>query len=75
MEANVSIARAVLSGDEGAPREIVLANAGAAIYVAGLAATLRDGVEKARASIDSGAAASKLEMLITHTGRSPETAA
>jgi anthranilate phosphoribosyltransferase len=64
---NVEIARAVLGGAEGAEREIVLANAGAAIYVSGLAASLREGVEAARASIDRGAAAEKLETLIRET--------
>jgi anthranilate phosphoribosyltransferase len=62
--ANVEIARAVLGGAKGAEREIVLANAGAAIYVSGLADSLREGVEAARTSIDRGAAAEKLETLI-----------
>ncbi|MFC6989318.1 anthranilate phosphoribosyltransferase [Haloplanus sp. GCM10025708] len=45
----------------GAKRDIVLANAGAAIYVAGLADDLRGGVDRAREAIDSGAAAAKLD--------------
>jgi anthranilate phosphoribosyltransferase len=48
---------------EGAKQDIILANAGAAIYVAGLAESLEDGVEKAREAIDSGAAAAKLDEL------------
>jgi len=51
----------ILEGDvTGAKRDIILANAGAAIYVAGEAATLAEGVAAAREAIESGAAASKL---------------
>lgn len=46
-----------------AKRDIVLANAGAAVYVAGQASSLADGVEAARQAIDSGAAAEKLDEL------------
>lgn len=52
-----------ISGEEGAPRDIVLYNAGAAIYVGGLADSIGSGIEAARAAIDSGAAAAKLEAL------------
>ncbi|MEF8826216.1 MAG: anthranilate phosphoribosyltransferase, partial [Halapricum sp.] len=41
----------------------VLANAGAAVYVAGQATSLEDGVEVARKAIESGAAAEKLDDL------------
>jgi len=54
----------VLNNEVGAPRDIVQMNAGAAIYVAGLAKTLEDGVAKADQVISSGAAKSKLEQLI-----------
>jgi len=54
----------VLNNEIGAPRDIVQMNAGAAIYVAGLAKTLEDGVAKADQVISSGAAKSKLEQLI-----------
>jgi anthranilate phosphoribosyltransferase len=51
----------VLEGDVTGPkRDIILANAGAAIYVAGEADTLTEGVAAAREAIESGAAASKL---------------
>ena len=53
----------VLNGKTGAPRDIVLLNAGAAIYVAGIAATLAAGIEKAAQMIDDGVALSKLEAL------------
>lgn len=47
---------AVLNGDTGAARDIVLLNAGAAIYVAGIANSLEEGVRAAEKSIDSGQA-------------------
>jgi anthranilate phosphoribosyltransferase len=65
---NAEIARAVLRGAGGAARhEIVIANAGAALYVAGLAPTIRDGVKLAHESIASGRALQKLEQLVTET--------
>ena len=64
---NAAIAREVLGGARGAAREIVVANAGAAIYVAGIAENLREGVELAKRSIDSGAAMQKLEQLVKVT--------
>ena len=54
----------VLNNEVGAPRDIVQLNAGAAIYVAGLASTLEDGVAKADQVIASGAAKTKLDQLI-----------
>lgn len=54
----------VLNNEAGAPRDIVQLNAGAAIYVAGLADTLQDGVAKADHIIASGAAKIKLDQLI-----------
>jgi anthranilate phosphoribosyltransferase len=54
----------VLNNQAGAARDIVLLNAGAAIYVAGLSATLADGVKKAAEVIASGAAKHKLAQLI-----------
>ncbi len=54
----------VLNNEPGAPRDIVLLNAGAAIYVAGLADTLAHGVKRAGEIIASGAAKDKLEQLI-----------
>lgn len=64
---NARVARAVLAGKRGAPYEIVVANAGAALFVAGAAATIRDGVGKARVSIESGRALQKLEQLVETT--------
>jgi anthranilate phosphoribosyltransferase len=64
---NARIAVAVLEGEVGARRDIVIANAGAALYVAGLTATIREGVERARQAIAEGAARAKLEELINAT--------
>ena len=59
----------VLNNQPGAARDIVRLNAGAAIYVAGLTATLAEGVIKATETIASGAAKHKLAELIrqSHT--------
>jgi len=54
---------AVLQGQKGAARDIVLLNAGAAIYVSGVVGSLQAGIEKAAEVIDSGAALAKLEAL------------
>ena len=54
----------MLRGKKGAPRDAVLANAAAGIYVAGMAPTLVDGVQRAAESIDSGAALDRLEKLV-----------
>jgi anthranilate phosphoribosyltransferase len=64
---NAAATRAVLAGEPGPHRDIVLLNAAAAIYVGGLAADLEDGVAKAAAAVDSGAAAGVLEKLLAAT--------
>lgn len=61
---NAGIAREVLHGGNGACRDIVLANAGAALYVAGKTRSLRDGVALAGESLATGRAAAKLDELI-----------
>jgi anthranilate phosphoribosyltransferase len=60
---NAAALRALLQGAPGAYRDAVLLNAAAALVVAGHASDLRDGVERARDSIDSGAAHAKLTAL------------
>jgi anthranilate phosphoribosyltransferase len=62
-EENAAITLEVLKGRSGAPREIVLLNSGAAIYVAGVAESIQAGVEAARQSIDTGQALERLETL------------
>jgi anthranilate phosphoribosyltransferase len=60
---NARIIEGVLRGEGGPRRDIVVMNAAAAIVAAGRAATLKEGVDIARQSIDSGAALGKLEQL------------
>ena len=62
--ASAATVRAVLAGEPGAAREIVVANAAAAIYLAGGAGSLADGAAEARDSIDSGAAAGRLDLYV-----------
>jgi anthranilate phosphoribosyltransferase len=64
---NAAIARSVLGGEEGVRHDIVAANAGAALYVAGLAPTIRDGVAMAGESIRGRRALAKLEELVAIT--------
>lgn len=64
---NARIAEAVLSGEDGARRDIVAANAGAALYVAGSAASIREGVVMACDALASGAALAKLRQLVLVT--------
>jgi anthranilate phosphoribosyltransferase len=68
-EQNAAVVRAVLEGEEGPHRDLVLLNAGAAIYVGGGAESMAAGVEKAAASVDGGAALELLGRLIATTAR------
>jgi anthranilate phosphoribosyltransferase len=61
---NSAILRDVLEGKRGPRRDIVALNAGAALHVAGLASSVKEGVEMAMDSIDRGAAKAKLDELI-----------
>jgi anthranilate phosphoribosyltransferase len=64
LEENLDILFSVLQGEDSAYRDSVLINAGAAIFVSGKAADLKEGIELARDSIDSGRARQKLEAFI-----------
>lgn len=64
---NAEILRSILDGEQGVRREVVLMNAGAALYAVGEAGSISEGVEKAAASIDSGAAGNKLADFIAAT--------
>jgi len=64
---NAEIARAVLKGECGPHRDIVLVNSAAALLVAGLAPSPLDAIKRAAESIDSGAAWNKLEKLAEFT--------
>jgi anthranilate phosphoribosyltransferase len=59
--ANARVLRRVLEGRPGTERSLALLNGAAAIYVSGRADSLREGVERARDSVDSGSALSTLE--------------
>lgn len=54
----------VLNGHQGPPQHIVLLNAGAAIYTAGLSNSLEDGISRAHKVIMDGSARRKLEQLV-----------
>ena len=56
-----------IEGREGLPREIVAFNAGAALYVAGIAEDIGDGIDRARKAIASGAARAKLDQFVATT--------
>jgi len=71
---NARIAGDVLAGSPGAPRDIVLLNAGASLFIAGAAATLAAGIEMAGEAIDSGRAATVLETLVRLSNLAPEAA-
>ncbi|HEY6867287.1 MAG TPA: anthranilate phosphoribosyltransferase [Candidatus Eisenbacteria bacterium] len=60
---NAARVRAVLGGEKGAARDIVLLNTAAALVVAGVAGSLEDGVRRAAAAIDGGQATAKLAQL------------
>jgi anthranilate phosphoribosyltransferase len=66
---NAAIVREVLDGKPGNPRDVVLLNAGAALFVAGAADTVQAGIARAAAAIDSGAARGVLDRLIAASNR------
>ena len=66
---NAAITRAVLNGEKGPRRNAVLLNAGAALYIGGQAATVREGTELAASLIDSGRAADTLQKFIEISNR------
>jgi anthranilate phosphoribosyltransferase len=65
---NARILTDVIDGEKGACRDIVLLNAGAAIYTAGKACSIREGIDAAVVSIDSGNAGERLASLIELAG-------
>lgn len=72
---NAAIARAVLAGERGAARDIVLVNAAASLLIAGRAATIEAGIGQAAAAIDEGRSAAVLERLVdvSNAGREAAT--
>ncbi|MFM2125860.1 MAG: anthranilate phosphoribosyltransferase, partial [Acidobacteriota bacterium] len=65
---NASITRAILEGERGPKRDVVIANAAAGLVAAGLAENLGSGVVTAAESIDSGSAWAKLQQLKERCG-------
>jgi anthranilate phosphoribosyltransferase len=66
-EQNAEIIRDILRGEPGPKRDIVLMNAAAALVAGGRARDLKEGVELAARSVDSGAARGKLDGLVRLT--------
>ncbi len=66
--ANAEKIRAVLGGEPGAARDIVVLNSGAALVVAGLVGTIEEGMARAVAAIDGGQAREKLAQLASFRG-------
>jgi anthranilate phosphoribosyltransferase len=62
-DGNASLAREVLEGRPGPRRDIVLLNAAAALVAGGAAGSLHEGIQQAAKSIDSGAAAARLQQM------------
>lgn len=68
-EQSMALLQGVLDGQSGPPRDIVLLNAGAALYAAGVVPSMKDGVARAREAIDSGAARGKLNQLTAFSSK------
>jgi anthranilate phosphoribosyltransferase len=66
-EQNAGTARTIFAGEPGAPRDLAVLNAGAAIYAGGRADTLEDGIRAAQGAVDGGAAQAALERFIRRT--------
>jgi len=70
-EESMAMLRGVLDNVPGAPRDIVILNAGAALYAANVAASIQEGIALARAAIESGAAKAKLAQFVAFTQAQP----
>src|SRR5476649_1564412 len=64
---SVACIRRALSNEDGPVRDVVLLNAGAALYCAGVAASVSEGVKRAREAVAAGAAQAKLEQFVALT--------
>lgn len=63
-EQSLQLIRQVLDNAPGPARDIVILNAGVALYAANVAPSMKDGIARARAAVESGAAKSKMEQLV-----------
>ena len=61
---NAAVVRRVLQGERGPARDVVLLNAGTALLIAGRAASVREGIERAAAAVDAGDATRTLEAMV-----------
>jgi anthranilate phosphoribosyltransferase len=68
-EESVACIQRALANEDGPVRDIVLLNAGAGLYAAGVAPTVVDGVKRAREAVASGAARAKLEQFVAVTNK------
>ena len=75
VDANVRLANSVLHGERGPARDVVLLNAGAALYVAGLADSIQSGIQLAGDVLDSGQARQKVEQVAAASQRIKAAAA
>ncbi|MDR1661273.1 MAG: anthranilate phosphoribosyltransferase, partial [Azoarcus sp.] len=65
-EQSIEMMRAVLDDQPGPARDIVIFNAGVGLYAANVAASIADGIDRARAVIESGAAKAKMEAFVQY---------
>ena len=68
-EESVQCIQRALANEDGPVRDVVLLNAGAALYCAGVAASVTEGVRRAREAVGSGAALAKLSQFVAMTNR------
>jgi anthranilate phosphoribosyltransferase len=73
-EESQAVLRGVLNNEAGAARDIVILNAGAALYAANVTTSIKDGIALARQVIESGAAKEKLAQFVAFTQKSGSTA-
>ena len=66
-EQSLAMLRGVLANQEGPAKNIVIINAGVVLYAAGVAPTMKAGIERAREAIETGAAQAKLEQVLAFT--------
>jgi anthranilate phosphoribosyltransferase len=69
VEANVRLGRVVLDGQRGPARDVVLLNAGASLYMAGVSDSIQDGIARAADELDSGRARAKVEQVVVASQR------
>jgi len=66
-EQSLAMLRGVLAGHDGPAKDIVVLNAGVVLYAAGVAPTMKAGIDRAREAIESGAAQAKLQQVLAFT--------